>query len=55
MAVIAARRKEHQGPPRTDETRSYLDLYLDTCRVHYFICSNSFMYFRIQLHVISHL
>jgi hypothetical protein len=23
------------GPPTTDETRSYLDLYLDTCRVQY--------------------
>jgi hypothetical protein len=44
--------EEAPGPATTDETRSYLDLYLDTCRVHYFVCSNYFMYFHIQLHVI---
>jgi hypothetical protein len=43
------------GPATTDETRSYLDFYLDSCRVHYVVCSNYFMYFRIQFPVISHL
>jgi hypothetical protein len=43
------------GHPTTDETWSYLDLYFDTCRVQYFICSNYFMYFRIQLPAILHL
>jgi phosphotransferase system glucose/maltose/N-acetylglucosamine-specific IIC component len=28
----------------TVEAQSYLDLYLDTYRVHYFVCSNYFMY-----------
>jgi hypothetical protein len=43
------------GPATTDEGQSYLDLFLDTCCVHYFVCSNYFMYFRIQFLVISHL
>jgi hypothetical protein len=43
------------GPATTDEARSYLDLFLHTCRVHYFVCSNLFMYFRIQFLIISHL
>jgi hypothetical protein len=43
------------GPATTDEARSYLDLFLHTCRVHYFVCSNYFMYFRIQFLIISHL
>jgi hypothetical protein len=43
------------GPATTDEARSYLDLFLDTCRAHYFVYCNYFMYFHIQFPVISHL
>jgi hypothetical protein len=48
---------EEEGAPAppTDETQSYLDLHLDTCRVQYFVCSNYFMYFHIRLPIISHL
>jgi hypothetical protein len=49
------RRGRSTRAPTTDEARSYLDLFLNTCLVHYFVCANYVMYSRIQFYVSLHL